>query len=261
VNYQQDNWVKFLYLAEFAYNNSIHSSTRYTPFFANTGYHPRWTLLEHPEDSKSPTVESRVIQIREIQTELSHNLRDAQAAHKKAADRFRLDSSPNDPKFKVGDSVWLLRRNVKTTRPCEKLDYQRLGPFVIVDQVNDVAFRLDLPSHMHIHPVFHVSLLEPWTSTSIPGRVIPPPPPIQLVDGPEYEVEAILDSKILRNKLYYLVDWLGYSPTDRTWEPAENLSNASELVAEFHQRYPNKPDQNSCNITRGTRHRRRGMVS
>jgi hypothetical protein len=59
---------------------------------ANTGYHPRWTLLEHPEESKSPTVENRVIQIREIQTELSHNLRDAQAAHKKAADRFRLDS-------------------------------------------------------------------------------------------------------------------------------------------------------------------------
>jgi transposase InsO family protein len=261
VNYQQDDWVKFLYFAEFAYNNSIHSSTRYTPFFANMGYHPRWTLLEHPEDSKSPTVENRVIQIQEIQNELSHNLRDAQAAHKKAADRFRLDSSPSDPKFKVGDSVWLLRRNVKTTRPCDKLDYQRLGPFVIVDQVNDVAFRLDLPSHMHIHPVFHVSLLEPWTSSSIPGRVIPPPPAIELVDGPEFEVEAILDSKILRNKLYYLVDWVGYSPTDRTWEPAENLSNAPELVAEFHQRYPNKPDQNSCSMTRGTRHQRRGMVS
>ena len=86
--------------------------------------------------------------IREIQTQLSHNLRDAQAAHKKAADRFRPDSSPNNPKFKVGDSVWLLRRNVKTTRPCDKLHYQRLGPFVIVDQINDVTFRLDLPSHM-----------------------------------------------------------------------------------------------------------------
>jgi hypothetical protein len=185
------------------------------------GYHPRWTLLEHPEDSKTPTVENQVIQIQEIQTELSHNLWDAQAAHKKAADRFRLDSSPNDPKFKFGDKVWLLRRNVKTTRPCDKLDYQLLGPFVIVDQVNDVAFHLDLPSHLHIHPVFHMSLLEPWTSSSIPRRVIPPPPPIELVDDPEFEVKAILDSKILRNKLYYLVDWLGYSPTNRTWEPAE----------------------------------------
>ena len=57
VNYQQDDWVKFLYFAEFAYNNKIHSSMRYTPFFANTGYHPGWTLLEHTKESKSPTTE------------------------------------------------------------------------------------------------------------------------------------------------------------------------------------------------------------
>ena len=114
---------------------------------------------------------------------------------------------------------------------------------------------------MQIHPVFYKSLLEPWVPSSIPGRVVPPQPPLELVDGPEFEVEAILDSKIMRNKLYYLVDWLGYSPSDRTWEPVENLNNASELVAEFHKHYPNKPNQNSCTLTRGTRHRRRGMVS
>ena len=81
------------------------------------------------------------------------------------------------------------------------------------------------------------------------------------VDGPEFEVEAILDSKIMHNKLYYLVDWLGYLPSNGTWEPTKNLNNGPELVAEFHQRYPNKPDQNSCTMTRGTRHQRRGMVS
>ena len=98
---------------------------------------------------------------------------------------------------------------MKTTEPCDKLDFQRLGPFVISDQVNGVAFHLDLPPHICLHPIFHVSLLEQWTSSSIPNRVIPPPPPVQLVEGPEYEVEAILDSEIIRNKLYYLVDWLG----------------------------------------------------
>ena len=133
---------------------------------------------------------------------------------------------------------------MKTTRPCEKLDFQRLGAFVISGQVNDVAFCL----------VFHVSLLEPYTSSSIPNRSIPPPPPVQLLDGPEYEVEAILDSKVMRNKLYYLADWSGYSPNDRTWEPAENLNNATEIVADFHRRYPDKPTI----ATRGTRHQRRG---
>ena len=182
----------------------------------------------------------------------------SQATYKKVADRHRLNSSPDKPKFQVGDRAWLLQRNIKTTRPCNKLDYQRLGPFVISDQINDVTFRLHLPQHMHLHPVFHVSLLEPYASTSIPDRVIPAPPPIQLAEGPEYEVETILDSKVMRNKLYYLVDWHGYTPNDRTWEPAENVTNAHDLVQEFHRRYPHKPNPTSCIVTHRTRHQRRG---
>ena len=86
---------------------------------------------------------------------------------------------------------------MKTTRPCDKLDYEYLGPFVIVHQINDITFRLDLPSHIHIHLMFHVSFLEAWKSSSIPGWVIPLLHPIQLVDGPKFEVKAILDSKII----------------------------------------------------------------
>ena len=41
VNYQQDDWVNLLPLAEFAYNNTSHSATMVTPFFANKGFHPK----------------------------------------------------------------------------------------------------------------------------------------------------------------------------------------------------------------------------
>ena len=99
---------------------------------------------------------------------------------------------------------------MKTIGPCDKLHFQCLGPFVIYDQINDVSFHLKLPSHMHLHSIFHVSLVEQWTSISIPNWVVLPPPPIQLVEGLEYEVEAILDSKFIRNKLYYLVDWVAW---------------------------------------------------
>ena len=40
INYQQDDWVDFLHMVEFAYNNSIYSSMGYTTVFANMGYHP-----------------------------------------------------------------------------------------------------------------------------------------------------------------------------------------------------------------------------
>ena len=121
--------------------------------------------------------------------------------HKKFANRYRLHSSSGKPKFQVGDQVWLLRHNVKTIRPCNKLDYQSLGPYLITKQINEVSFQLDLPHHMRRHPVFHVSLLEPYASNSIP-----PPPPAEFDEGPEYELKAILDSKVVKNKLYYFVD-------------------------------------------------------
>ena len=258
VNYQQDDWVDLLHSAEFAYNNSEHSSTGYSPFFANIGYHPRWTMLEHPELPTNPAAEDRLTRLQEIQDILSYHLRDAQNTQKKVADRHRRDSSTT---FQVGDRVWLLQGSIKTTRPCCKLDYQRFGPYMISGKINDVTFRLDLPPHMHLHPVFHVSLLEPYTTSSIPGRLTSPPPPVEVSDGTEYEVAAILDSKIVRNKLYYLVDWLGYTPNDRTWEPAENLDNASDMVAAFHNKYPHKPSPQSCLPTRGTRRRKGGIMS
>jgi transposase InsO family protein len=40
VSYQQDDWVDYLPLAEFAFNNLKNSSTKSSPFFANLGFHP-----------------------------------------------------------------------------------------------------------------------------------------------------------------------------------------------------------------------------
>lgn len=44
VNYQQDDWVKWLFMAEFAANNTESSTTRVTPFYANYGFYPRMSF-------------------------------------------------------------------------------------------------------------------------------------------------------------------------------------------------------------------------
>jgi len=96
---------------------------------------------------------------------------------------------------------------------------------------------------MRVHPVFHVSLLEPSKRNHIPNRVIPPPPPIEVDGEEEHEVSEVVDSRIRYRKINYRVRWLGWegTPEEYSWEPPENLENAKDKLAEFHRRYPNKP--------------------
>ena len=38
INYDQDDWIQLLPLAEYAYNNSVTAPTKMSPFYANYGY-------------------------------------------------------------------------------------------------------------------------------------------------------------------------------------------------------------------------------
>jgi len=241
-DYQQDDWARLLPLAEFTYNNAQHASTKTSPFYANYGYHPRCTLkVTAPNEDNKPTnpaAENLVEKLKTIHTELKEHLATAQAAYKKQYDTHVKPS----PQFKVGDLVWLSRRNITTTRPTRKLDYRQLGPYKILQIVGEskLAFKLELPPQMKIHPVFHASLLHPHRANTIQGRTQPPPPHIEIDGHDEYIVKEVLDSRIRRNKLEYYIDWEGYLPSERSWEPVENVEHANETVNDFHTKYPNR---------------------
>ncbi|MBW0583666.1 hypothetical protein O181_123381 [Austropuccinia psidii MF-1] len=96
-------------------------------------------------------------------------------------------------------------------------------------------------------PSLPYPLLEPVKTSTIPNRHQEPPPPIIIEEEEEWEVSQILDSKLKRGKLWYLVEWKGFSQDSErsTWEPTENLKNCPELVKDFHSLYPDKPGPNS----------------
>jgi hypothetical protein len=187
VNYEQDDWVTWLPLAELAYNNSVHASTGVTPFYAERMVHPsiEEALRVIPADGSVPDVpnaKARAEQMVELRAFLEKRWREATATQRKYADRH---TKPRE--FAVGDMVWLSGKNIRTKQPSKKLDHRFYGPYLVIERVGMQAYRLKLLQEVgNIHDVFRVSLLEPYVSD---GRTAPkPPPPIELDGREEYEL-------------------------------------------------------------------------
>uniref|UniRef100_A0A803JS76 Gypsy retrotransposon integrase-like protein 1 n=1 Tax=Xenopus tropicalis TaxID=8364 RepID=A0A803JS76_XENTR len=162
-SFLQDNWSKLLPLAEFSYNNACHSSTKQTPFFANFGCHPH-ILPNFPKEIQVPAVQDRLLFISKNVQVIQQAMTQAQRNFKVFADR----KWRRDPEFRVGDLVWLSTRHIKLPCPSKKLGQRFLGPFPVVQQINEVAFKLKLPTSYKIHPVFHSALLKTRAAGTMP---------------------------------------------------------------------------------------------
>ena len=234
----QDDWDKYLPIVEFAINGSKHESTRETPFFLNYGRHPHTpftVLLPQSQGSSAsmPAVQKMTDDMYLTLRDAKQYLRAAQDRQKQYADRHR---SP--VRVSLGDQVLLSTKNIKLKDPgSRKLLPKWIGPFKIVEQINPVAFKLDLPPALErLHPVFHANLLKPYA----PSGNVQPPPPVLLDDGGVgYLVETLLDRRSrTRGRATvteYLIKWQGYGPEHNTWEPSEHVLDHA-LISQFERR-------------------------
>jgi hypothetical protein len=238
VSERQDDWHDLLPMAEFQYNNHVHSATRETPFFLDSGRHPRMGF----EPQMPP---SEVEAVNDFTARMQEALSEARAALTKAKEdmaRFYNQRRLPAPVYAPGDMVFLDASDIRTTRPSRKLAHRRLGPYRVERRVGTHAYRLCLPPSLgRLHPVFPTIKLSPAPADPFPGRHAPPPPPPELVDGyEEYEVEKILDSRMYRGKLQFLVKWDGYGPEENSWVNEGDI-HADDRLADFYANHPGAP--------------------
>jgi hypothetical protein len=230
--------VEWLPLAEFSYNDKIQVSTGYSPFYLNYGQHPRKST-EPQRETETEAADVFGKRMKKIREEATAALKKAASDMKKYYDKGRQDA----PQYQVGDKVYLEGLNITTDRPSKRLEDRRYGPFRIVAKVGERAYKLHLPpTWRNIHPVFNTVLLRPAkTPTSSIQQKPAPPPPVMTPKGVEYEVEEVLDSRMRRGQLQYLVKWVGYPREENSWVPERNMQNAKRKIQEFHERFPAAP--------------------
>ncbi|MBW0531337.1 hypothetical protein O181_071052 [Austropuccinia psidii MF-1] len=155
-SYHQDDSHTLLPLAEFDYNNAEHSSTNQSPFFTIYGRHPSFDSIHISQGSPSGKLSARLQSVQQVvKEELKSEIR----RFKKSAYRNRMIP----PYFQPGNMVFPAPKNIKTTIHTKKLSERGLGPFKVLKKVGSHAYHLKYPlKWKSAHPVFHVSLLEPF---------------------------------------------------------------------------------------------------
>lgn len=217
-------WIKFLPLVEFAYNSSFHRSLQMSPFKALYGQDCltplRFADPSLPVPAAKHTLEEMDQQLRLIRENLKR-ASDRQASYANLHRSLRS--------FKPGDKVFLRvkpKRSSLTLGKCKKLAYRYCGPFEVLRRIGEQSYELDLPPRLHVHRVFHVSLLKMYVPD--PLHILNDQDTV-LVNQEEFQLkpEQILDmkEKKLRHRTIreVLVQWKGYPIEDASWEDWDRL--------------------------------------
>ena len=134
-NYQQDNWTNLLSLAEFTYNNAHQPTIDCSPFYANFSFHPKFTINLRSPSTSVPAAKALAETLQSHHSDLIESIKSAQNHQARY-----YDTKHKRIEFSVGDKVWLSSLNISTQRPSKKLDWKRLGPFMVIEQIDTQAY-------------------------------------------------------------------------------------------------------------------------
>ncbi|MCO5586100.1 hypothetical protein L7F22_040039 [Adiantum nelumboides] len=209
VSEHKGKWEQYLPLVEYAYNNTVHSSTGKAPFEIVEGGKKVPPIL-HTKD-KIFEADKYVQDMDEMYKKVKVALEKTRTKQKKAADSHRREVV-----FSLGD--WVLLRFEKA--------------------------RLKLPESWRIHNAFHVSLLRPYVGDVPEDLPVEDQPEVEELDEilvPEQILahkERKVKGKVARR---YLVKFRNYPPMDAKWMEEGELAESPTVLSLYLEAFGLQP--------------------
>ena len=250
--YPEEDWDEVIPHVQATLNNSANASTGTAPneilYGFKTNQEPLQALTHLPEEDYA-TLRQQFRNMAEDSLEFAVTMM-----------KHRYDARHKLIRFKPGEKVHLrLHKGYKIQgHKNQKFSHQRTEPLTVKRAVGKLAYELELPPVMKIHPVVSVSQLERAPSGPDPYERMPPQNqgPVYTEgdeEGDRYEIERLCGRRTTaRGIKQYLVKWAGWGPSHNVWYDREDLGGAEELMEDYDRLHPTDPPQ-----TRAARRRAR----
>jgi len=191
IDHCQEQWSEWLGMAEFAYNNKVHTGTKLLPFQANSGQDPRMGF-ELRKKGRYERAEKFAKKMEEVQREAKAVLVKVQKDIRRYANRHRTEVG-----YKIGDLVLLSTMDLKwqmVGQHLEKLIKQFVGPYKIKAIISSNVVELELLATVKIHLVVNISRIRQYVD-QVKGQRKEVPQPVIVEGEEEWEIEKILNKR------------------------------------------------------------------
>ena len=252
----EDGWYRRLWPAMFHINSTPAVKTKLSPIEIITGRRPTRDFDWFEEHMKTaaitPDQRERLQELWLIQAQVRMACEDAEDAAVKRYNARRAKGYWLDG-LRQGDKVLLESKyaNFPVTKATldgqplltRKLTPRWFGPYKVEAFVGKSTVKLQLPIKSRMHPEFHFSRWKPWH-----GRDHDKSQRVEALkeyedSKEEFDVKRILAHRENTNGMRYLVEWKGYAQEEASWESAENVQGAKELVQEYHEERNRRQDE------------------
>lgn len=251
------NWEEGIGPIQSSVNNSRSSSTGKSPNEVVYGFTPTQSTDLVSTKAHTPLI-AKFIRI---------EVADAIAFSQMSA-KWVYDKNHKSITLAVGDFALLrLHKGYKIPSSAilgPKLSQQYAGPFKVLARIGNLAYRLDIPAHWRVHPVFTIAQLEPCPNPDqdpFQRSVQPRQPDSVFVEGDtdavkSYEIDRIVSHRNTRRRgIEYLVRWKEQGPEFDEWRNAPELGDAQEILEGYQREYgvaqTPPPSSHSQNLTTG----------
>src|SRR5437762_9787321 len=149
--FQGQDWEGLLSTLEFAYNDTVQSSTGQTPFYLNYGYHPTGTTRHEPVNN--PHAEDQVQYLLRLQEASRDAINDAQQVQRRNADKKKIATTL------IKKGGWILLKRKESQK--RKLTPLADGPFQVT-KIGTNTVTLQFPSNSRAYPTVNISRVQPY---------------------------------------------------------------------------------------------------